>query len=142
MRRTTLVIGLLAGCASDPSGVPAHLALEAGSRFEAAIPPDAARAELAQARRDGGTADKAPGSRTELGAAPLDSGPADADPCLGVTAAGCCKGAVVYFCEKGGLQQLSCAPYGCGWSAKVNLFKCNGKDPPPAGTSASCPAGI
>jgi hypothetical protein len=72
-----------------------------------------------------------------------DSGPDGAGPpCYGVSNLGCCDGSMVYFCEMGALQSLDCAPYACGWSERIGMFKCNGQDTPPAGVPFDCPASL
>ncbi len=48
-----------------------------------------------------------------------------ADPCQGISFAGCCNGAILTWCENSALQQAECAnPDACGWNAQAGYYDC------------------
>ncbi|MCU0660926.1 MAG: hypothetical protein MUC50_01200, partial [Myxococcota bacterium] len=79
-------------------------------------------------------ADTGTGSQADTG-----TGVDTDDPCLGITAEGCCDGEVMYWCFDGGLMSYDCNGYPCGWKNGLGV-KCNGKNTPPDGYPFECPS--
>jgi len=73
----------------------------------------------------------------------LALGSADAGNCGAVTAAGCCSGQVLYYCESNKLLDLDCAMSpACGWDVVNGHYDCNtpGTADPAGAHPMSCPA--
>ncbi len=44
----------------------------------------------------------------------------------GLSYTGCCDGDTLMYCDKNQVQELSCAPAGCGWSQAAGFYDCSG----------------